>query len=151
MPPVLKAAKAINLNASVKTNIEKTAKALGKKVGDITVCILDRERHKELIKQVRKAGARVRLITDGDVAGGMAPCMPESGIDLLMGIGASAEAVLAGVAIKILGGQIFCRFKPKDEHHLKLIKSQGFNTTKIYSVNDLAKGKILTFTATGII
>lgn len=146
-----KAAKVIKLDATVKQNIERTAKALGKKVGDVTVCILDRERHSELIAQVRKAGARVRLITDGDVAGGIAPCMPESGIDLLMGIGASAEAVLAGVAIKIMGGQIFCRFKPKDAHHLALIKSQGFNTTKIYSVNDLCKGKILTFTATGII
>jgi len=146
-----KAAKVIKLDATVKQNIERTAKALKKKIGDVTVCILDRERHSELIAQVRKAGARVRLITDGDVAGGIAPCMPESGIDLLMGIGASAEAVLAGVAIKIMGGQIFCRFKPKDAHHLALIKSQGFNTTKIYSVNDLCKGKILTFTATGII
>ncbi len=146
-----KAKKAIKLDAPVKTNIQKTAKALGKKVSDITVCILDRDRHLNLISQVRKAGARVRLITDGDVAGGMAPCMPESGIDLLMGIGASAEAVLAGVAIKILGGQIFCRFKPKDAHHEALIKRQGFNTRKIYDLEDLVKGKILTFTATGII
>jgi fructose-1,6-bisphosphatase II len=146
-----KAKKVINIDASVKTNIEKTAKVLGKKVGDITVCVLDRDRHRDLINQIRKVGARVRLITDGDVAGGMAPCMPESGIDLLMGIGASAEAVLAGVAIKILGGQMFARFKPKDDHHLQLIKKQGFNTKKIYSVEDLVKGNILTFTATGII
>ena len=88
-----KAAKVIKLDASVKQNIERTAKALGKKSRDITVCILDRERHRDLISKVRKAGARVRLITDGDVAGGIAPCMPDSGIDLLMGIGASAEAV----------------------------------------------------------
>ncbi len=146
-----KAAKVISLNAPVKINIQKTAKALGKKVEDITVCILDRTRHEELIKQVRKAGARVRLITDGDVAGGIAPCLPESGIDLLMGIGASAEAVLAAVAVKILGGQLYCRFKPKDEHHAGLIKKAGLNTAKIYSVNDLAKGKVLTFTATGVI
>ncbi len=146
-----KAAKVISLDASVKINIQKTAKALNKKVGDVTVCVLDRPRHKDLIEQIRKAGARVRLITDGDVAGGIAPCLPESGIDMLMGIGASAEAVLAAVAIKILGGQIFCRFKPKDEHNLNLIKKQGLNITKIYSANDLAKGKVLTFTATGII
>ncbi|MEK7618247.1 MAG: class II fructose-bisphosphatase [Patescibacteria group bacterium] len=146
-----KAAKAIRLDAPVRTNIQKTAKALGKKSADITVCILDRDRHRDLITQVRKAGARVRLITDGDVAGGIAPCMPESGIDLLMGIGASAEAVLAGVAIKILGGQLFARFSPlKDAHH-QLLKKHGLNEKKIYSVNDLAKGKILTFTATGII
>ncbi len=146
-----KAAKVINLDAPVKINIQKTAKALGKKVGDITVCVLDRPRHKDLIQEIRKTGARVRLITDGDVAGGIAPCMPESGIDLLIGIGASAEAVLAGVAVKILGGQLLCRFKPKDEHHLNLIRQQGLNTKKIYSVQDLAKGKVLTFTATGII
>ncbi len=146
-----KAAKVINLDASTKVNIQRVAKALNKKVGDVTVCVLDRPRHKELIEQIRKSGARVRLITDGDVAGGIAPCMPESGIDLLMGIGASAEAVLAGVAVKILGGQLLCRFKPKDEHHLNLIKKQGFNTKKIFNVQDLAKGNILTFTATGII
>lgn len=146
-----KAAKAIKLDAKPSDNIKRVAKALGKKVGDITVCVMDRPRHQELIKQIRKTGARVRLITDGDVAGAIAPCMPESGIDLLMGIGASAEAVLAGVAIKILGGQMFCRFKPKDDHHHQLVKNHGLNITKIYSVNDLAKGNQLTFTATGII
>ena len=117
-----KAAKVIKLDAKPEENIKKVAKALGKKVSDITVCILDRPRHKELIDQVRKAGARVRLITDGDVAGAIAPCMPESGIDMLLGIGASAEAVLAGTAVKILGGQLLCRFMPKDEHHHELVK-----------------------------
>jgi len=146
-----KASKVVKLGAKAHINIQKTAKALGKKVGDVTVCVMDRDRHQDLIAQIRKAGARVRLITDGDVAGGIAPCMPESGIDLLMGIGASAEAVLAATAIKILGGQLFARFAPKDAHHLNLIKKAGLNTTKIYSANDLAKGKILTFTATGII
>lgn len=146
-----KAAKAVKFDAPVKVNIAKVAKALGKKAGDVTVCILDRPRHQDLINQVRKAGARVRLITDGDVAGAIAPSMPETGIDMLMGIGASAEAVLAGVAVKILGGQLFCRFKPKDEHHSQLLKNAGLNTSKIYSVNDLAKGNKLTFTATGVI
>jgi fructose-1,6-bisphosphatase II len=146
-----KAAKVIKLDAPTSANIRNTAKALGKKVGDVTVCILDRPRHQQLISEVRKAGARVRLITDGDVAGGIAPCMPESGIDMLMGIGASAEAVLAAVAIKILGGQLLCRFKPKDGHHHNLVKGHGLNITKIYDVNDLAKGKQLTFTATGVI
>jgi fructose-1,6-bisphosphatase II len=146
-----KAAKVIKLDAPAKVNISKTAKALGKSVRDVTVCVLDRPRHEQLISQIRKAGARVRLITDGDVAGGIAPCMPESGIDMLMGIGASAEAVLAGVAIKILGGQLLCRFKPKDDHHHQLVKGHGLNTKKIYNVNDLAKGKQLTFTATGVI
>lgn len=147
-----RAAKVIDLDASAKINIEKTAKALGKKVSEITVVILDRERHADLISEVRKAGARVRLITDGDVAGAIAPCMPNSGIDLLMGIGASAEAVLAAAAIKILGGEILCRFAPKDERALAEIRRHGIkNLKKIYGADDLAKGKQLTFTATGVI
>lgn len=146
-----KAAKVIKMGAPVKVNIAKVAKALGKKVGDVTVCVMDRERHKDLIAQIRKAGARVRLITDGDVAGAIAPCMPESGIDLLMGIGASAEAVLAGVAVKILGGQLFSRFNPMKDRDYKLLKQHHLSDKKVYSVDELCKGKILTFTATGII
>ncbi len=146
-----KAKKVIKINATVAQNIKNTAKALGKKVENITVCILDRERHLKLIQEVRKAGARVRLITDGDVAGAIAPCLPESGIDMLLGIGASAEAVLAAVAIKTLGGQMLVKFSDHKEKHVKLIKEAGFNLNKVFSVEDLAKGKTLTFTATGII
>lgn len=146
-----KAKKAIRFNASAEQNIKNTAKALKRKAGDITVCILDRERHHNLISQVRKAGARVRLITDGDVAGAIAPCLPKTGIDMLLGTGASAEAVLAAAAIKILGGQIFARFSSEKEKHVKLIKEAGYNLNKIYFAEDLAKGKVLTFTATGII
>jgi fructose-1,6-bisphosphatase II len=143
---------AINLDVSVKVNIEKTAKALDKKVEDITVVILDRERHVNLISQVRDAGARVRLITDGDVAAGIAACFPDSGIDLLMGTGGSTEAVLAAVPIKILGGEILCRFKPKKEADILKIKAAGVkNLNKIFTAEDLAKGKQLTFTATGVI
>ncbi len=146
-----KAVKAVKFGAPAKVNIQKVAKALGKKVGDITVCVMDRERHKDLILEIRKAGARVRLITDGDVAGAIAPSIAGSGIDMLLGTGASAEAVLAGVAIKILGGQLFARFNPLKEAQAVEIKKHGLNTTKVYSVNELCKGKILTFTATGII
>lgn len=144
--------KVINLEASTKVNIEKTARALNKKTEDITVVILDRERHVNLIKEVRDAGARVRLITDGDVAAAIATCFPESGIDLQMGIGGSTEAVLAAVPIKILGGEILCRFKPKKEADVSKIKAAGVkNLNKIFTAEDLAKGKQLTFTATGVI
>lgn len=146
------AAKVIDLDAPIKTNIKKTAKALGKPVSEITVIMLDRERHQSLIGQVREAGARVRLITDGDVAGAIATCMPESGIDILLGIGGSTEAVLAAVAIKILGGEIFCRFKPKKDEDIDEIKKAGVkDLKKIFSSGDLAKGSQLTFTATGVI
>ncbi len=83
---------AIDIDAPPAVNIKRAAKALGKKVSDMTVLTLDRERHAGIIAEVRKAGARVRLITDGDVAGAIAPCIPESGIDLLIAIGGSAEA-----------------------------------------------------------
>jgi fructose-1,6-bisphosphatase II len=146
-----KAAKVVKMGASAKQNISAVAKALGKKVSDVTVCVMDRERHKDLIAEIRKVGARVRLITDGDVAGAIAPCMPESGIDILMGIGASAESVLAATAIKILGGQMYSRFSPMKEAHHQLLKAAGLNDKKVYSVHDLAKGNQLTFTATGII
>lgn len=146
------AAKVIDLDAPIKTNIKRAAKALGKPVSEITVIILDRERHQPLIGQVRAAGARVRLITDGDVAAAVATCMPESGIDMLLGIGGSTEAVLAAVAIKILGGEIFCRFKPKKDEDIDEIKKAGVkDINKIFSSSDLAKGNQLTFTATGVI
>ena len=146
-----KAAKVIDVDAPVKTNIQRVAKALRKDLGDITVVVLDRDRHKELIDEIRRVGARVRLITDGDVAGAIAPCMANSGIDLLLGVGASAEAVLAAAAIKVLGGELFCRFQPKNDAHAKLVAEHGHTTKRIFSTNDLAKGDMLTFTATGVI
>ena len=146
------AAKVVDLDFPVKQNIERVAKSLGKDIGEITVVVLDRERHEGLIKEIRAAGARVRTITDGDVAGAIAPCLPESGIDMLLGIGASTEAVLAAAAMKILGGELFCRFAPKNEKDQKAILEAGIkDLNKVYSAEDLAKGKQLTFTATGVI
>ena len=147
-----KAAKAIDLDAPVDFNIRKVANALQKEVSDITVMVLDRDRHDDLIKKIRQAGARVRLITDGDVAGAIAPSLPDSGIDLLMGVGKSTEAVLAAVAVKILGGQILARFKPKDKEEEEALKKIGIkDPKKVHRAEDLAKGDMLTFTATGII
>jgi fructose-1,6-bisphosphatase II len=146
------AAKVIDLEASVEVNILKTAKALQKDIKDITVIVLDRKRHSTLIEEIRKCGARVRLITDGDVAGAIAPCLPDSGIDMLMGTGASAEAVLASTAIKTLGGQLLCRFKPRNDEDLEEIKKAGISDiNKVFSVGDLAKDENVTFTATGVI
>ncbi|MDD4531124.1 MAG: class II fructose-bisphosphatase [Candidatus Pacebacteria bacterium] len=150
------AAKVIDLDASVKTNLQKIAKALQKKVGDLVVVVLDRPRHEKLIKEIRSAGARVRLITDGDVAAAVATCLPKSGIDVLMGVGGSTEGVLAAVPLKIFGGEILCRFSPRSEKDLEDIKNHlkkaGIsNVKKIFSAADLAKGKHLTFTATGVI
>lgn len=151
-----KAAKVIDLDASVKVNLQKIGKALDKKVSELVVVVLDRPRHEKLIKDIRKAGARVRLITDGDVAAAVATCFPESGIDVLMGVGGSTEGVLAAVPLKIFGGQILARFQPRSDKDLvnikKHLKKAGINNIKkIFNANDLAKGKQLTFTATGVI
>lgn len=147
-----KAAGAIDIDAPLAVNLKKVARALGKKISEVTVVMLDRERHKEIINNVRLAGARIRLITDGDVAAALATCVPESGIDLLIGIGGSTEAVLAAVPIKIFGGQIVCRFKPRNEKDVAEIKKSGIkNLAQIFTTDDLAKGNQLTFTATGVI
>lgn len=146
-----KAAKLVRLDAPLATNLQKTARALKKKVNEMTVIILDRERNKPFVEQVRKAKARVRLISDGDVAGAIAPSLPGSGVDMLVGTGASAESVLAAAAIKTLGGQLLARFWAKNDQQKNLIHKHGLNERKVYSVGDLAKGNVLTFTATGII
>jgi len=145
------AAKVVDIDASVDANITNVAKALGKDKKEITVIVLDRERHHKLIGEIRATGARIRLISDGDVAAAIAPSLAESDIDMLMGIGASTEAVLAATAIKILGGQILCRFAPQSPKQKRIVKKAGLDVTKIFSSEDLAKGKDLTFTATGVI
>lgn len=143
---------AISLNAPVEENLKNVALKLDKEISELVVMVLDRPRHADLIKQVREAGARVRLISDGDVAGAIAPSVWESGIDLLMGIGASAEAVLASIAIKCLGGDFQARLKPKDEEQRERLNKMGIkDIEKILTIEDLAHGEDLTFTATGVI
>ncbi|MEK7554941.1 MAG: class II fructose-bisphosphatase [Patescibacteria group bacterium] len=147
-----KAKHEIQLDASVKENITKTAKALGKSVSEITVAVLDRPRHATLINEIRETGARVQLFTDGDIAMAIATCLPESPIDLLMGIGGSAEGVISAAAMKCLGGEILAKWKPKDATHIARLKSAGVtNFDTIFNSEDLAKGNRVTFTATGVI
>ncbi|MDP4011974.1 MAG: fructose-bisphosphatase class II, partial [Candidatus Roizmanbacteria bacterium] len=127
------------------------AKALGKNVEDVTVSMLDRPRHQQMINEIREAGARIRLITDGDVAVAVATCQEESPIDMLLGSGGSAEAVLAAVAMKIMGGQILARLKPRNDEDRKEMEALGLDDKTIFTSEDLAKGDNLTFTATGVI
>lgn len=148
--PVAKGA--IDLDASVRENITIVATRLKKDISEMVILLLDRSRHDALIKEIRALGARVRLISDGDVAGAIAPSLPESGIDMLLGIGASAEAVLAATAIKCLGGEFQARLKPKDEKEIERLRAMGItDIDKKLTLEDLTKGKDLTFTATGVI
>ncbi|MBU1721159.1 class II fructose-bisphosphatase [Patescibacteria group bacterium] len=147
-----KAKGVIDLTMSPKENLRRIARALTKDVSELVVCVLDRARHDLLIQEIREAGARVRLITDGDVAGAIATALPESGIDVLMGTGASAEAVLAAVALKCLGGDMQCRLAPKDEAQEEQLKTMGIDDIHaILTLEDLAQGKDLSFTATGVV
>ena len=141
----------INLEAPVKENIVKVAKALGKDIGEVTVSMLDRPRHEALIQEVRETGARIRLVTDGDVAIGVATCLKENPIDMLLGSGGSTEGVLTAVAVKILGGQIFAKFAPRNDEDRKALAERSIKETDIFSADDLARGNDPTFTATGVI
>lgn len=141
----------IDINASVSENIIKVAKALGKDIGEVTVSMLDRPRHEKIIEEIRQTGARIRLVTDGDVAIAVSTCLDESPIDMLLGSGGSAESVLAAVAIKILGGGMQTKFKPRNENDKLDMDKMGVKENRIYDAEALAKGDNLTFTATGVI
>src|SRR3989338_8937533 len=140
----------IDINASVKDNLKRIAKALGKDVEDVTVAILDRPRHEEIIKQIRKAGSRVRLIDHGTISAGIAPAMPNSGIDVMMGIGGAPEGVITAAALKCVGGEIQGILKPHKEEFKRQAEERGLDLGKVYHTNDLAKGDNLVFAATGI-
>ena len=142
----------VDLDAPVKDTIQKVAKALGKDISEITVAILDRERHEKLKNEVRSAGARLQLFTDGYVAMALATCLPESPVDILMGTGGSSEAVLAASAMRTFGGELLVRWKPKDEKHIARLNAAGITKfDDILKAEDLAKGDDLTFTATGVL
>lgn len=145
------AAGAIDLDASVEENINAVADKLGKKCEDVTVIILERDRHKKLIEQVRKCDARIRLIGDGDIAGGLAPSIPGSGIDMLLGIGAAPEGVITAAGLKTLGGEIQGRLKPLNKEQEKRAKEMGIkDIDKKLTINDLVKGNRAMFAATGV-
>src|SRR3989338_1347612 len=146
-----KAAGSIDINASVKENIKNIAAALDKKVGDVTVMILDRPRHMEVIKQIRQVGARIRLIEHGTISAGIAPCIEESGIDMMLGIGGAPEAVITAAALRCLGGDMQAVLKPHEEKYKQQAFAMGIkDLDKVFHLNDLAKGDNVMFAATGV-
>ena len=144
------AADAIDLNASVTDNLQAVAKALGKDVDDVTVVILDRDRHNEIIKECRAAGARIRLIPDGDVAGAISVAWPDSGADILFGIGGTPEGVIAACALKCLGGTIQGRLWPRDDAEKAAAEEAGYDLNRVLTLDDLVSGEDVFFSATGI-
>jgi fructose-1,6-bisphosphatase II len=144
------AADAIDLNAPVKANLEAVAKALGERVSDVTAVILDRERHEGIIRECREAGARIKLIQDGDVAGAISVVWRNSGIDVLFGIGGTPEGVIAAAGIKCLGGAIQGRLWPRNGDERRAALDMGYDLDKVLTTDDLVKGDDVFFAATGV-
>jgi fructose-1,6-bisphosphatase II len=144
------AADAIDLDASVTDNLHSVAKALGEDVDDITAVILDRPRHKDIIKECREAGARIRLIPDGDVAGAISTAWSESGANILFGIGGTPEGVIAACALKAIGGAMQGRLWPRDEAERKAALAAGYDLDRVLHIDDLVSGDDVFFAATGI-
>ncbi|MBL7715709.1 MAG: class II fructose-bisphosphatase [Bdellovibrionales bacterium] len=141
---------AIDLNASPTENLRNIARAKHCNIEDLTVIILDRPRHKELIAEVRKAGARIWLIGDGDVSAAIATCKPSSGVDVLMGIGGAPEGVIAAAALRCMGGDFQGQLVfSKDEERARAKKMGILDLDRVYHINELAKGNVM-FCATGV-
>jgi fructose-1,6-bisphosphatase II / sedoheptulose-1,7-bisphosphatase len=140
----------VHLDASPKENLQNLAKAKRAEIEDLVVCILDRDRHKEIIRACREAGARIMLIPDGDVAGVVACSQPEAGVDMYLGWGGAPEGVLAAAALRCIGGQMQGRLIYEDDDQRARAKTMGIaDPDRIFNVEDMAKGNV-SFSATGV-
>jgi fructose-1,6-bisphosphatase II len=146
-----KAAGKVDINAPVIDNLKAVARANGKDISDLVAVIMDRERHTKLIQEVRDAGARIKLITDGDVAGAINAAFDHTGVDILLGIGGAPEGVISAVALKCLGGDFQGRLVPQNEEELERCKKMGIaDPNQILLLEDLVKGDDAIFAATGV-
>ncbi|MGH7049284.1 MAG: class II fructose-bisphosphatase [Acetobacteraceae bacterium] len=140
----------VDLDAPVEENLRNLARAKGREIGDLVVCMLDRERHQELIVGCREAGARIALIPDGDVAGVIATAQPETGVDIYMGSGGAPEGVLAAAALRAIGGQIQGRLMFENEADIERARGMGISDPRRkYDITEMAGGDVM-FAATGV-
>ena len=144
------AVSAIDITAPIGENVRAVAKVKGLSVRDVTVCILDRPRHEQLIADVREAGARIRLISDGDVAGAISACRPNSGTDMLAGIGGTPEGIIAAAAIRCMGGAIQAVLAPTDDNERQKAIDAGHDVDRVLETEDLVSGENVFFCATGV-
>jgi fructose-1,6-bisphosphatase II len=140
----------IDIERSITHNLKAIAKARDKSVEDLTTIILDRERHAEMIAEIRKAGARIRLIPDGDVAAALMTARPDSGVDVLFGIGGTPEGVIAACALRAMGGEIQGKLYARDDDELRRGREAGFDFERILTMDDLVASEDVFFAATGI-
>jgi fructose-1,6-bisphosphatase II len=144
------AADVIDITAPVADNIRRVAHAKGGKVSDVTVCILDRPRHQELVHEVREAGARIKFISDGDVAGAISAARPDTGVDMLMGIGGTPEGIIAAAALRCMGGMIQAKLWPRDDSERHKAVDAGHDLDQVLLTEDLVGGEDIFFCATGV-
>jgi fructose-1,6-bisphosphatase II len=140
----------VSLEMSVEENIEALAHAKSERVDDLTIVVLDRPRHAELIDRIRATGARIKLISDGDVAGGIMPSLPDTGGDMLLGVGGSPEAVLTAAALKCLGGDIQCKLWPRNDQERVQAEKLGLSLDMVLTIDDLVRGDDVFFALTGV-
>lgn len=140
----------VDINASVLDNLKAVAKAKNKDIQDVVATILDRPRHEKIIAEIREAGARIKLINDGDVAGAINTAFDHTGVDILFGIGGAPEGVLSAVALKCLGGEIQGKLLPQNDEELERCKSMGLDVSKTLQMEDLVKGDDAIFAASGV-
>ena len=144
------AADFVDMRLPVKQNVNLVAKALDKPVSQVTVCVLDRPRHEGLVKEIRQAGARVKFILDGDVAGAIAAARPDTGVDMMMGIGGTPEGIVTACAVKATGGVIQGRLAPTDETERQKAEEAGLDVDRILTTDELVTSDNCFFAATGI-
>ena len=145
-----KARHVVDITASPTENVNAVAKALGKQVNEVTAVVLDRPRHDDLIGEIRQAGARLRLIPDGDVAGGISTAWPNTGADILMGIGGTPEGVITAAALKSMGGVLLGRLWPRDAGERAAAEAAGYDLAEVLDTDRLVSGDNCFFAATGI-
>jgi len=144
------AADKVSLEYPVRANLQIIADSLNRRIQDLTVVILDRPRHQQLVQEVREAGARIQLIPDGDVSAAISVAVSGTGVHAVMGIGGAPEGVLAAAALRCLGGAILARLRPRDNAEAERAQSMGIDLNKVYRTEDLASGENIIFAATGI-
>lgn len=144
------AADKVNLDYPVRANLQIIADSLNRGLEDLTVVILERPRHQQLIQEVREAGARIMLIPDGDVSAALSVAISGTGVHAVLGTGGAPEGVIAAAALRCLGGAILARFRPRDEAEADRARAMGIDLNRVYRTEDLASGENLIFAATGI-
>jgi fructose-1,6-bisphosphatase II len=140
----------VDLNAPIETTLAHIAKAHGVAVPDLTVAVLDRPRHDELVRRVREAGSRIKFLLDGDVAGSIMAANPDTNVDLMVGVGGTPEGVLAACALKCIGGAFYGRLQPRDDDERRLAEEAGYDVDKVLTLDDMVHSDNVFVAATGV-